>query len=279
MINRPPLTPAFIEAEYNNRGLVPEYPEHLARWVQDSEVARASVPFTTLRYGAQLGATMDIFHAKNPRGLLFFIHGGYWRALSKDDFSFVAPTFCAQGISVAIVNYDLCPAITVAGIVDEMVSALHTLAAQANTPSRWLVAGHSAGGHLTAALWSELVSLAPNVAERIVGGMSISGVHDMDPMVDYSINTDLKLTHEEAHRLSPLAYAPSLDAPLIVTAGARESSEFRRQATILHAAWPSVCQHPKAGLVFAPGRNHFSVVEALTEPEHELTTRLTGLLS
>ncbi len=277
-MNRPTLTPAFIEAEYNNRGLVPEYPEHLASWLRDSEAARAKVPFTTLRYGVQLGATMDIFHAKNPRGLLFFIHGGYWRALSKDDFSFMAPSLCAQGISVAIVNYDLCPAISMAGIIDELVSALHRLALQPNLPSPWMVAGHSAGGHLTAALWSELVSLAPNVVERIVGGMSISGVHDLDPMVDYSINADLKLTREEAHRLSPLVYAPALRAPLIVSAGALESSEFRRQATSLHTAWPSVCQHPKGGLVFAAQRNHFSVVEALTEPDHELSTRLIALL-
>ncbi len=278
IVHRPKLALDFVEREYNNRALVPQYPQHLQRWTTASENAREGHRFTTHRFGAQPNATLDLFDIPSPSALFIFIHGGYWRALTKDDFSFIAPSFCAAGIAPAILNYDLCPNATIGSIIDQVVAGLHYLDRIPRIPQRWIIAGHSAGGHLTAAMWSPLAKIAPQVRSKIVGGMTISGVHDLDPMVDYSINADLRLDREEAHRLSPLAYTPRLQAPLIVAAGGAESSEFKRQAQSLHDAWPQVCQHQKAGIVFPPNLNHFTILDALSDPHHGLFKRISALL-
>jgi arylformamidase len=275
---RPTLTKEFIEAEYNNRGLVPEYPQFLERYTSESKVARETRAFTTHRFGAQPGATLDLFAANNADALLVFIHGGYWRALTKEEFSFIAPAYVSRRIAVAVLNYDVCPNISMAGIIDECVAALHYLHRIPNIPKRWLIAGHSAGGHLTAAMWSPLAKLSNEVRAAIVGGMTISGVHDLDPMVDFSINADLGMTREEAHRLSPAALAPRVEAPLIIATGNNESSEFRRQAKLLYDAWPSVCQVQRAGLVYPAGLHHFSIVEKFADPAHDLHKRMLALL-
>jgi arylformamidase len=278
VVNRPTLTPDEVERGYNNRAMVPEFPQHLARWTSESAAARESRPYTTHRFGAQPNSTFDLFGASGARALMIFIHGGYWRSLTKDEFSFVAPGFNDKRIAVAVLNYDLCPNTTIGGIIDQVVAAMHALARMPNVPKHWLVAGHSAGGHLTAAMWSPLAKLSAEVRARIVGGMTISGIHDLDPMVDYSINSDLLLNKSEAHRLSPIVYAPRIEAPLIVVAGEKESNEFRRQATALYSAWPGVCQLSKAGILFPAGDNHFSVVESFADPKHELFERLTRLI-
>jgi arylformamidase len=277
-VARPTLTPEEIERNYNNRALVPTYPEYLDRYTAVSAATRASRPYTTHRFGAQPNSTFDLFGAANARALLVFIHGGYWRALTKEEFSFVAPGYCDKRVAVAVLNYDLCPNTTIGGIIDQIVAAMHYLARMPSVLKHWLVAGHSAGGHLTAAMWSPLAKLSPEVRTRIVGGMSISGIHDLDPMVDFSINSDLLLTKSEAHRLSPIAYAPRVEAPLIVTAGGKESAEFKRQANALYSAWPGVCQLSKAGVHFPPSDNHFSIVENFANPAGELFERMISLI-
>ena len=275
---RPSLTTEEIERGYNNRALVPTYPEFLGRYAESSAAARASRPYTTHRFGAQPNSTFDLFGTQGARALLVFIHGGYWRALTKEEFSFVVPGYNDKRVAVAVVNYDLCPNTTIGGIIDQIVAAMHYLARMPSVPKHWLVAGHSAGGHLTAAMWTPLAKLSSSVRAQIVGGMTLSGVHDLDPMVDYSINTDLKLTKSEAHRLSPLAYAPRVQAPLVVTAGDDESSEFKRQAKVLYDAWPGVCQLSKAGLHYPTGENHFSIVENFANPGGELFQRMISLI-
>ncbi len=275
---RPTLSPEDVERNYNNRALVPTYPEYLNRYAATSAAARASRPYTTHRFGAQPNSTFDLFGAHGARALLVFIHGGYWRALTKEEFSFVAPSYCDKRVAVAILNYDLCPTTTIGGIVDQVVAAMHYLARMPSVPKHWLMAGHSAGGHLTAAMWSPLAKLSPDVRNRIIGGMSISGIHDLDPMVDFSINADLKLTKSEAHRLSPLAYVPRIQAPLIVATGDNESVEFKRQATALYEAWPGVCQLSKAGVHFPLGENHFSIVENFANAGGELFQRMISLI-
>ncbi len=278
LLNRPQLSKTFIEKQYNNRALVPNFAEILARWELQSKVAREARAYDTHRFGAQPNATLDLFAAANARALVIFIHGGYWRALTKDEFSFLAPAFVTNRMALAVLNYDLCPNTTVGGIIDQVVSALHYLDRVPRIPANWIIVGHSAGGHLTAAMWSPLAKLSAKVRKRIVGGMSISGIHDLDPMVDYSINAELRLTRDEAHRLSPAAYLPRIDAPLMVAAGGAESPEFHRQATLLHQAWPDVCQQPRAGLHFPKGLNHFTVMDGLCDPSNLLYKRVCGFL-
>src|SRR5215475_15138424 len=118
------LSPEFVEREYNLRAAFPDHPEWFARWAADSAAARRGLDGTLdLRYGSGPKQTLDLFPAARPRGALMFIHGGYWRALDKQDHSFVAPPLVERGVTVAVPNYALCPAVTIADIVRQMLQA------------------------------------------------------------------------------------------------------------------------------------------------------------
>ncbi len=152
-------TPEFVERGYNLRAAVPEHPQWFEHYAATSAEARARfAPRLDLRYGPGPKETLDLFVPARPaRGTLVFLHGGYWRALDKSDFSYVAPPFLAHDLAVAVVNYDLCPDVTVATIVDECRRALAWLvregAALGAPADRIVIAGHSAGGHLTAMMF------------------------------------------------------------------------------------------------------------------------------
>ena len=119
------LTAEFVEREYNLRNAFPDHPQWFARWSAESASARSRLDAQLgLRYGSGPKQTLDLFPAKAPRGALLFIHGGYWRAFDKDDHSFVAPVFVDAGVGVAVINYDLCPDVSIAHIVEECRQAV-----------------------------------------------------------------------------------------------------------------------------------------------------------
>ena len=178
-------TPEFVERGYNNRAAVPDHPQWLLRFTTTSEEARRRfAPRLDLRYGPGPKETLDLFLPAGPaRATFVFIHGGYWRALDKSDFSFVAAPFVAQGIAVAVVNYDLCPEVSIATIVDECRRAVAWLVrdghAHGANGERIVVGGHSAGGHLRAMLFATDWAAAGLARDPIAGGVSLSGVHDL----------------------------------------------------------------------------------------------------
>jgi arylformamidase len=211
-----------------------------------------------------------------------FIHGGYWRAFDKSDFSFVATPFVEAGLAVAVVNYDLCPDVSIAAIVDECRRAVRWIvgegAAHGAHPGRVVVGGHSAGGHLTAMLFAtDWLAQGPN-REPIAGGLSVSGVHDLAPMVHFeTYNADLKLDDAEAARLSPVLLGPRIGAPLVLAVGADETSEFIRQTHLLWDAWPGNRPAGAAGPMLMPARNHFDVVVDFADASSELTRAALAL--
>lgn len=258
--------PAFVEREYNNRRLVPEHPAYFARWERDSAFARATLPCTLdVPYGPDPRHRLDLFPAANARGTLIFIHGGYWRSLDKNLFSWLAPAWVSAGINVAMPNYRLSPSVRIDDIVSDTLAATHWLfengVRDGFAMDRVVVSGHSAGGHLTAALFAAPPSELKFDQSRIVGGVPISGLVDFEPLRHFSFNADYKLDEAAAARLSLYDKRPTIPAPLIVAAGAAESSEFQRQSRLLADAWkPQV-----RSLLLLPGLNHFSVVEAFAE--------------
>src|SRR5512143_60064 len=276
-------TAEFVERGYNLRAAFPDHPAWFARSAAESAAARAALgPKLDLRYGPGPQETLDLFVPAAPaRATFVFLHGGYWRALDKYDFSFVAPPFVARGIAVAVVNYDLCPAVSIADIVVECRRALVWLvrngAAHGANPDRIVVAGHSAGGHLVAMLYATDWAAEGLARNPLAGGVSLSGVHDLAPLVLFSYNVDLKLTEAEAARLSPVRYPPQTKAPLLLAVGADETSEFLRQARLLWDAWPA-CRPPGASApLFVPARDHFSVGADYGSPDSELTRQTLAL--
>jgi arylformamidase len=278
-------TPEFVERGYNNRAAVPDHPRWLAHFPEASATARAALaPKLDLRYGPGPRETLDLFLPPGrAKGTFLFLHGGYWRMLDKSDFSFVALPFVARGYAVADANYDLCPDVSIAAIVDEARHALMWLATEAAAhganPDRIVVGGHSAGGHLAAMLFTTDWVALGLAREPFVGGVSLSGVHDLAPMVQFSFNADFRLDAAEAARLSPAFMTPRSRVPLVLAVGAEETSEFIRQTRILWDAWPANRPPGARAPLIIPGRHHFSVVVDYANPDSELTRATLALLA
>jgi arylformamidase len=260
----------YFETRYNPRLAVPEYASHFEAWGQRSADARARMDgYLDVSYGNHPLEKLDVFRAKGAsRALLMFIHGGYWRALDKSQHSFVAEPFANAGVTVGMINYALCPAVTVEEIVRQVLQAaawLYRNASNFGAPAGPIfVAGHSAGGHLTAmlmaALWPTFDRSLPKDLWK--GGLAISGLYDLRPLVDVDwLNGDLRLDEASALRLSPAFLPPATRAAVMTCVGGDESSEFLRQNALLASRWKSVF----AGDIAMPGRNHFSVIDALAE--------------
>lgn len=287
---RPSNDPAWLEAQYNNRARVPDHAGHFARWAEASALVRSQAPAQLdLRYADGEGATLDVFPATGPAPeggapVLVFIHGGYWRSLDKSDFSFIAPSFTADGALVVVPNYALCPAVTVEQIALQMAQALawtvRHAAEHGGDARRIAVAGHSAGGHLAAMLlscrWKDVGDDLP--AQPLAGALSISGLYDLEPLRQTpSLQSDLRLTPASVARLSPAFFPRPKGGKLYTVVGLEESDEFLRQNRLIRDVWgPTavpVCET-------VPGRNHFSVVEDLADPKarlHDLALRLLNL--
>ncbi len=270
----------WAEREYNLRAAFPDHPQWFARWAADSAAARDGLEASLdLRYGAGPRQTIDVFPSAARRGTLLFIHGGYWRALDKRDHAFVAPPLVAEGIGVAVINYDLCPQVGIAHIVEQCREGVAWLrregARYGLAPERLVVAGHSAGGHLAAMLvatdWS-----ARGQPGAITGAATVSGVFDLEPLLQVALNHDWQLDAAQARALSPLRLRPHVAVPLVVAAGADETSEYIRQSRQFWERW-SECQRTGSGPLLIPARHHFSVLSDLGDPTSALTGALRAL--
>ena len=280
----PALTAAFVEREYNNRALVPDHPAYFARWERDSEFVRATLPCSLdLAYGPDPRHRLDFFPAARARGTLVFIHGGYWRTLDKSMFSWLAAAWVAAGVNVAMPNYRFAPAVRIDDIVDDAIAAMNWLLGPASPlgeggsagSDRIVVSGHSAGGHLVAALFAAPRQSLRFDPARIAGGVPISGVFDFAPLKLFSFNADFRLDDAAVARLSLAGKPRSLGAPLVVAAGAAESSEFVRQSRLLADAWAPQAHE----LLLLPGLHHFSVVDAFSERGQPLYERTLALFA
>lgn len=267
----------FYSREYNNRVLFPDHPEVLARWADKSARTRSSmVCYLDRQYGPSADETLDIFPARKGDGTcLMFIHGGFWRAMDKQDFSFLAPPWVDAGVSIVAVNYGLCPAVTIEDIVRQMLRASGWLWKHAEDygmdQDRLYVGGHSAGGHLAAMMMAALWPVYDKELPRDLykGGLAVSGVYDLRPivMVDW-LNPDLGLDETSALKVSPAFIPPATRAPMVTAVGGEESSEFKRQNALLCARWKSAV----VADIQVPGRNHFTVLDELCDQASPLFT-------
>ncbi len=283
------LDPAWLDAQYNARAAIPDHAAIFERWARASAAAReGSAGRLDIPYGPGGSAeTLDVFPAPAggaPAPVLFFIHGGYWRSLDKKDFSYVAPALNAAGAMVVVPNYSLCPAVTIEQITLQLTQALawtwRHAAGHGGDPARIVVAGHSAGGHLTAMMlscrWKQVAEdLPPNL---VAGGLAISGLYDLEPLRHAPfLQVDLKLTPSSVARLSPAFFPRPRNAPLYAVAGGDESEEFIRQNRLIRDVWgPTAVPVCETAL----GENHLTVVSGLADPAarlHELALRLLGL--
>jgi arylformamidase len=268
------------EKEYDNRGRVPEHPQVFARWEAETKAYRAACPGAGLglSYGPSPRQTMDLFPAKDDDSmapLAMFIHGGWWRSLDPAMFSQMAKGPNAHGVSVAVVGYDLCPQVSIATIIEQVRAACLSLWRRRG--KRIFVYGHSAGGHLTACMvatdFSTLASDAP--ADLVPAAYAISGVFDLTPLLHVSQNADLRLDEKSAHAVSPLTWRVPAGRKLDAVVGALESSEFLRQSKAVADGWRASGVETRYEEI--PGTNHFTVIDALSDPSSAMTRRVVQM--
>ena len=271
-----------LEAEYNNRARVPEHPAILEGWARDAAAYRAARRDSAeldLAYGPGERERLDLFWpeaagATRDAPIALFIHGGYWQALDRSWVSHCARGLNARGVAVAIPSYDLCPAVTVAHILDQMRAAAAFL--HRRHGRRLLAAGHSAGGHLAAMLmatdWRPLAPALP--ADLVPAGLPISGLFELEPLLPTTIARALRLDAAEARALSPrwLPAPRSGDTATMLHAvvGGAESTEFIRQTRDFAAAWGGSWEA-------LPGANHFTVLAPLSDPASALVARAAAM--
>lgn len=225
------------------------------------------------RYGESPRNLLDLFLPDGaPRGLAVFVHGGYWKAMGKDHWSWLAEGPLAHGFAVAIVQYTLCPDHSIGGIGREIAAALRFACKRVEGPVR--LAGHSAGGQLITRLICGEPLLENGVLDRITGAVSISGVHDLRPLLRTAMNDILRLDEAEARAESPVLHEPLASIPVTAWVGADERPEFVRQNRLLYEMWRGY--RTPMSFVEEPGRNHLTVIEGLADPEHALCKALVG---
>lgn len=268
------------EVEYNNRARVPEHPEIFARWARDAAAyrdAHKAVAKLGQSYGPTARQIFDYFPAagggKTP--LAVFIHGGWWRLLDPTQFSHLAAGLNARGVAVALAGYDLCPQVRISDIIAQMRAVCLFLWRQHK--QRLTVFGHSAGGHLTACMvatdWKALAADAP--ADLVPAGYAISGVFELEPLLQISINQDLRLDASEAQSAAPLTWPVARGRTLDAVVGALESSEFLRQSKIIAATWAKAGAKTRYEAV--AGMNHFTILDPLTDADSKMTARVVEL--
>lgn len=224
-------------------------------------------------YGDEQRHRFDAFMPKGAaKGVVVYIHGGYWMRFDKSFWSHLANGPVELGYVVAMPSYTLCPDIRIGGIVTEIGKAITNIAGQFAGPIH--LTGHSAGGHLATRMIAANSPLAAEVLARIGNVVSISGVHDLRPLMRTNMNATLKLDEQEAYAESPALLRPMQGARVTCWVGAAERAEFIRQNELLANVWVGLGAMTQK--VEEPDRHHFNIVDGLADPTHQLTRTLVA---
>jgi acetyl esterase/lipase len=261
---------------YANGPNIPGGERWPAAWAQPAQAYRdllssAGRARLDLAYGDRPRNRLDLFLPDGePKGLVVFVHGGFWLRLDRSYWSHLAGGAVASGYAVAMPGYTLCPEIRVAGITAEIGNAIASAAALVAGPIR--LAGHSAGGHLVTRMISATSPLPTELRSRITLTLSIAGIHDLRPMLRTAMNETLGMDTAEATAESPALLEPLPETRLLCWVGAAERSEFRSQNALLANVWKGLGAATSA--TEEPDRHHFNIIEGLADPRHPMTQAL-----
>ena len=277
------IDPRF-EKDYNVRAAVPEHPAIFAAWkARSAAFRRRAGGALDVAYGPSAAETMDLFPSgRSGAPIHLFIHGGYWQALNKGESSFIAEALVEAGVTMAVADYALCPAVTLDTIVEQMRRAVlwlwHHAGDYGADPQRLQISGHSAGGHLVGMMlatdWPGLDARVPR--RPIQSAIAVSGLFDLEPLRHTTINDKVGMDGAMARRLSPLSLEPAVpETPLVLAVGGLESEGFHWQSDSLRDVWRD--KGVPVERLTLEGCHHLAAVEALADPASELFRRTRAL--
>lgn len=284
MLYRNFQTQAELDAQYNP-ALAPgvDIPEYMVLYNVNSAKIRQEIPCKlNIAYGSTPAEQLDIFCAKQPNApVLVFIHGGYWSMSDSKENSFIAKGLVDAGVTTVVINYALCPQVTIDEIVRQTRAAIAWVYRNAESfggdRNRIYVSGHSAGGHLTAMAmitdWENDYGLP---ADIIKGGCTISGLFDLMPFPHTWLQPNLQLSADEVLRNSPINHIPEKAGSLIVTYGALETEEFARQSQDFLAVWKA--KGLDGEYLPLPGKHHFATVVDFLDANSPLCSAVLELI-
>jgi arylformamidase len=259
-----------LEREYSPSSMVDDLEALETEYRTMSEAVRAALPPVTHRFGPSGDEVLDLFLAPGSTALHVFIHGGYWQALSKDDASFPAAGFVADGVSYAALNYTLAPHAKLPEIIEQCRRAVGWLYEHADDlgfdRDQVVISGSSAGAHLAAMVACTDWHARGVAGQPVKGLVLLSGVFELAPLIDTYINDAVGMSLSIANECSPLLIVRSrpLMLPVIIAWGERETETFKRQSTAFAHALSAA--GAEVSVLEIPGRNHFDVVHDLSDP-------------
>jgi len=265
------------ESEFNPRRAVPEAEEFVTKSKAKSDQAHQRFSdIEELRYGSAPLSNMNFRRSKDPGQPLFvFIHGGYWRGRDKDDFGYVFTALEPSHANVAVLNYDLCPAVTVGQISDQIRQAILWLHANAESlgfdREKIYVAGHSAGAHLTAMILAQAPGQFSIPDGMIRHAYLISGIYELSPVLKISVNEEIRLQPEDVYPLSPINFPPAKKTTYSVIVGAAEPKGWVAQSVGFLDYLRE--QGARATLTQLPERHHYSILQDMEAPDGILAAR------
>ncbi len=248
-----------LDDAYENGGFIPGAENYPPKWDAAAEAFRDAVACELdIPYGDGPRARYDLFYPEHEaEGLFVFVHGGYWKARAKSDWSHFAGGAIAHGYAAALIGYPLAPDARISEITQHVSAGIASAAAQIAGPIR--LAGHSAGGHLVARM-SMAGVLPEEVAARVDRVMPISPVSDLRPLLDLSMNEVLRLDAAEAEAESPVLGAKLDHIEMTTVVGSQERPAFLDQNRWLAEAW-GIEQ------MILPGRHHFDIIDGLASKD------------
>ena len=245
-----------------------KYPQH---WSSQAEAFRTQWADKNmdLPYGDHMREKLDLFYPSSAaKGLMIFVHGGYWMRLDKSYWSHLSRGALDRSLAVAIPSYTLTPENTISAITRQIATAVTVASNKVAGPI--YLAGHSAGGHLVTRINCADTTLDQTIYSRIAGILSISGVHDLRPLRLTQMNETLNLTEEEAIDESPILHTDVGEVPVVAWVGSNERPEFLRQTQLLQHHWSSCESH------FGGHDDHFTVLDGLETSQSALLNAFLG---
>jgi arylformamidase len=276
-------TQAELDRAYEQRAWVTNADELLGAYAESSARARAALAHVDdVRYGPGAGETLAIFPAQQPNAPVHVhVHGGGWRHLTKDDESFLAPTFLAAGVTLVVLDFSVIPAARIPEMVAQLRRAIVWLfehvAGYGGDPARLHLSGHSSGAHLASVLLTTDWPAFRAPADVLKSGLLISGMYDLHPVMLSSRRRYVVLDPAEIDDLSAIRHLGRLRSPVAVAYGALESPEFKRQAIDFAAAARTV--PAGVSLLEIPARNHFEILGDLADAQSALAQTARGLMA